>query len=213
MRSRRPLPAYRIRVVSRRYAAISPRNRCWPSTLKWCSTSVWYGSSVPTSTSACTPASSASVCSHAAFTFSASAVRSGGRTPSTARATVREQLPDAAGLDRLDLQPRQAEFEPVAQQRELLALGQVGRLRRRPRRRGVLRRVEPQLRRRAEQQRVVRSPRPSGRLSRSSSGRRPLSPVTQRSHLFSTNANARRCRCSLNRSQPSWSWYFSCEPT
>ena len=35
---------------------------------------------------------------------------------------VREQLPDAPGLDDLDLQPRQAELQPVAQQLELLAL-------------------------------------------------------------------------------------------
>jgi len=49
---------------------------------------------------------------------------------------------------------------------------------------------------------------------RSSSGRLPIAPACrQRSHLFSTNANARRWRCSMNKSQPSRSWYFSCEPT
>ena len=62
----------------------------------------------------------------ASFTFSASADRSGGRALSTTRAIAAEQLADAARLDRLDLQPREAQFQPVAQQRELLAFGQAG---------------------------------------------------------------------------------------
>ena len=103
-----------------------PRKRRWPSTAKWCSISRWYGSSVLSSTSVVAAASSASGAAHACRVRAAASVRSGGQASCKRLLQLREQLADAARLDRLDLQPRQAHFQPVHQSANCSPSGRSG---------------------------------------------------------------------------------------
>ena len=127
-----------------------------------------------------------------------------------------KQLSDAARLDRLDLQPRQAHFQPLQQFGELFAFRQVGRRRRRLAVGGrrSLGGVDPRLGAGAEEQRVLEALRLAGRAT---NPRRAAARCRRRGRSGPTCSGRRRTpavsAAARNSSQPISSWYFSCEPT